>query len=107
MIILRRPIITEKSMMLTKSGFYTFEVDKTANKKQIEKIVRDTFNVEVTSVRIINSKGETKWQRRARRTYRMSDVKKAIVSLKKGQKIAIFESESKVEDEAVVTTAEN
>jgi large subunit ribosomal protein L23 len=106
MIILRRPIITEKSMTLTKSGFYTFEVDRSATKKQVEKVVKDTFAVDVLSVRIINSKVQSKWQRRVRRTYQVGASKKAIVSIKKGQKIAIFEAQSTPE-EATVTTAES
>ena len=107
MIILKRPIITEKSMSLVKSGFYTFEVDKGAAKKEILKAVADKFKVDVISVKIINKKGETKQQRRVRGTYQVSGFKKAIVQLKSGQKIALFETESKVEDEAVVTTAES
>jgi large subunit ribosomal protein L23 len=106
MIVLKRPIITEKSMTLTKSGFYTFEVDRGATKKQVEKVVKDTFAVDVLSVRIINSKTQTKWQRRVRKTYQVGAFKKAIVSIKKGQKIAIFEAQSQPE-EVTVTTAES
>jgi large subunit ribosomal protein L23 len=104
--VIKRPLITEKTMKLVESGQFSFEVDKHANKMQIAKMVKDKFNVDPISVKIINSKGVTKQQRRVRGTFQTSGMKKAIVQLKKGQKISIFETESQVE-EAVVTTAEN
>lgn len=106
MIVLKRPIITEKSMTLVKGGFYTFEVAKHATKYDVAKVVKAKFSVDPVSVKVINVKGEIKSQRRVRGTYQVSGFKKAIVQLKAGQKIAIFESESKVE-EATVTTAES
>lgn len=104
--ILKRPIITEKTMKLVTSGFFTFEIDKNANKLDVAKIVKAKFSVDPISVRIINTKSETKQQRRVRGTFRKAGIKKAIVQLKAGQKIAIFETESQIEDEAVVTTGE-
>lgn len=103
MIILRRPIITEKSMKLADKQLYTFEVDKDANKKQIAKIVADKFNVKVLSVKIVNIKGRVKSQRTVRKLYQTTGLKKAIVQISKNQKIAIFETPK---GEAVVTTAE-
>lgn len=105
MIILKKPIITEKSMKLTQNGLYTFEVDKGATKPLVAKAVADKFNVKVLSVKIINQKGELKNQRQARGSYRTKNVKKALVQLKKGDKIAIFEA-PKVEEEVTVTTGE-
>ncbi len=103
MIILRRPIITEKSMRLAKIGIYTFEVDKNAIKPQVAKAVAEKFNVKVVSVKIINVKGKVKSQRATRKTYKQQDMKKALVQVGKGQAIAIFETPK---EEAVVTTAE-
>lgn len=105
MIVLKRPIITEKSMNLAQNGFYTFEVDKDATKPLIAKIVAEKFNVKVLGVNIINKKGKIKNQKQVRGTYRAKGLKKAVVQVKKGDKIAIFET-PKVESEAVVTTAE-
>lgn len=103
MIILRRPIITEKSMKLAQANFYTFEVDKGATKPQIAKIVADKFSVKVLRVKIVNVKGQMKTQKRVRKIYKTENFKKAIVQVKKGEKIAIFETPK---EEAVVTTAE-
>lgn len=104
MIILRRPIITEKSMKLADKYLYTFEVDKNAIKTQIAKAVADKFNVKVLKVKTINLKGETKSQKRAGKFYQTSGIKKAIVQTGRTQKIAIFETPK--EEEATVTIAE-
>lgn len=102
-IILRRPIVTEKSMRLAEGGLYTFEIERGASKPQIAKAVSDKFSVKVLSVKIINLKGKTKTQRTMRKFYQTSPIKKALVLLGKGEKIAIFETPK---EEAVVTTAE-
>ncbi len=104
MIIVRRPIITEKSMKLAQNHFYTFEVDKNATKTQISKTVAEKFGVKVLSVKTLNVKGEVKSQRKVRKLYKSSGFKKAIVQIGKTQKIALFETPK---EEAVVTTAEN
>lgn len=103
MIILKRPIITEKSMKLAQSGLYAFEVDKNATKPLIAKAVSEKFNVKVLKVKVINVKGKLKQQRKVRKVYKLSGFKKALVQVKKGEKIAIFETPK---EEAVVTTAE-
>lgn len=103
MIIIKRPIITEKSMKLAQNGFYTFEVSKNATKPQIAKVVSDKFKISVLKVKTINVKGETKSQRRVRKFYQTKGFAKAIVQVKKGDKIALFETPK---EEAVVTTAE-
>lgn len=103
MIILKKPVISEKSMKLAQNGLYTFEVDKKANKPLIAKAVSEKFNVKVLKVKIINVKGRIKSQKRARKTYQTVGFKKALVQLGKGEKLAIFETPK---EEAVVTTAE-
>lgn len=104
MIILKRPIITEKSMLLAKNGLFTFEVDKNANKLQIAKMVAEKFNVKVVKVKVINVKGAQKSQRRTRKLYTTAGFKKAMVQLKKGEKIALFETPK--DEEVTVTTGE-
>src|SRR3989344_4995357 len=104
MIIIKSPIITEKSMKLAEKGLYTFEVDKNATKLQIGRKVSDKFGVKVVKVKTMNIKGQTKQQKRVRKSYRTAGFKKALVQVKKGEKIAIFETPK---EEAVVTTAEN
>ncbi len=103
MIVLRRPIITEKSMKLAQAGLYTFEVDKDATKLRIGKVVADKFDVKVIGVKIVNVKGKTKSQRKVRKVYKTSGFKKALVQVGKGEKIVIFETPK---EEVTVTTAE-
>lgn len=91
-LMIKKPIITEKSISLTEKNFYTFLVEKFAVKKQIAKIVADKFKVDVVKVKTINIKPKRKIQRRLRRFYNMAGFKKAIVEVKKGQKITIFET---------------
>lgn len=96
-------MISEKSMKLAKEHLYTFEVDKKATKQQIAKAVADKFSVKVLSVKTINIKGEIKSQRQVRKLYQSKGLKKAMVQLGKGQKIALFETPK---EEVTVTTAE-
>lgn len=83
--IVRRPLITEKSMRGTESGKYAFEVTRDATKPAIREAVERIFSVQVAKVNVINTPGRTK--RRGRHTYRTSDRKKAIVTLRPGEKI--------------------
>lgn len=101
--ILIRPLINEKSMSLLGDNFYTFEVDKDAKKSQIIKVVAEKFSVTPLAVRIINQKGKRKMQRTRRGYYQTSGIKKAVVKLKKGDKIALFEAPTQ---EVEVRTAE-
>jgi large subunit ribosomal protein L23 len=105
MIILKRPIITEKSMKLAQSGLYAFEVNKWVTKPQVVGEVAQRFGVKVLDVKSINVKGEIKQQRRmVKRKYRTKGYKKILVQLKKGDKIALFETPK---EEVTVTTAED
>ncbi|QQG43651.1 MAG: 50S ribosomal protein L23 [Candidatus Daviesbacteria bacterium] len=104
MIILQKPKVTEKSMKLADKRLYTFEVAKNATKKAIAKIVADKFKVTVLSVKTVNIPGQKKMERSKRKYYRLPDIKKAMVLVRKGQKIALFETP---QEEVAVTTAEN
>ncbi|OGE18994.1 50S ribosomal protein L23 [Candidatus Daviesbacteria bacterium RIFCSPLOWO2_02_FULL_41_8] len=103
MIVIKRPIITEKSMKLAQGGLYVFEVDKDATKPLVAKAVAEKFNVKVLKVKIINVKGKSKQQRKVRKIYKTGGFKKALVQVGKGQTIAIFETPK---EEVTVTTAE-
>ena len=72
-----KPIITEKSMKATAQNRYTFRVDRKTTKGQIKKEVEEKFKVDVVKVRTMNVKKKKRW-------------KKAIVEIKKGQKIEDF-----------------
>ncbi len=95
MIVLKKPLITEKTMVMAKEGMFTFIVNKDARKEAIAKAVEATFKVDVKSVKVQNYKDQIKMQRRARAYFTISGVKKAIVELKKGQTINLFQPEDK------------
>ena len=83
------PHITEKSTMLSDQNAVVFKVASTASKPEIKAAVEALFNVKVTNVNTIVSKGKTKrWKGTP---YRRSDMKKAIVTLAKGESIDITE----------------
>jgi len=83
--ILIKPIVSEKGTALAGSGRYVFAVMRSANKSEIKKSVQVTYDVDVESVKIIKVPG--KFRRYGRTTGRTSSWKKAIVTVKKGQKI--------------------
>jgi large subunit ribosomal protein L23 len=87
--VLRRPLVTEKNTALQAQGKYTFEVAGEANKEQIKRAVEKAFNVTVTRVNVIIMPG--KEQRMRGRLVLSPPWKKAIVTLKAGDKIEIFE----------------
>lgn len=90
-ILIKKPIISEKSFNLAANGVYTFLVDLSSEKKQIAREVEELFKVDVISVNIVNIPGKVK---RVKKGYgKRSDIKKALVKIKKGQKISIFEVE--------------
>jgi large subunit ribosomal protein L23 len=87
--ILRRPVITEKGTMLGEAGQYAFEVARDANKIEIKKAVEQVFKVDVRAVNVIHVRGK---MRRMGKTRGMTTSwKKAIVSLKAGQRIELFQ----------------
>jgi len=87
--ILVRPIISEKNTMLNERGQYVFEVSKRANKIMIRRAVEELFGVNVTSVNVMNVAGK---RRRTGRTMGVTrSWKKAIVSLREGQRIELFQ----------------
>lgn len=90
--ILKKPNISEKSFKDTSIGKYTFIVNKDASKEIVAKECESLFNVTVTAVNMIRYKGKVKMVKRIKG--KRNDFKKAIVSLKKGDKIDLFEVES-------------
>ena len=83
------PHITEKSTLLSVQNGVVFKVANDATKPQIKEAVEALWDVKVTGVNTIVTKGKTKrWKGRP---YKRSDVKKAIVTLAEGQSIDITE----------------
>jgi large subunit ribosomal protein L23 len=87
--VLRRPLITEKSTTLQAEGKYAFEVDREATKPQIKQAVEKAFNVQVPAVNIVRLPGKTR--RLGRRLLPAHPWKKAIVTLRPGDSIELFE----------------
>jgi large subunit ribosomal protein L23 len=86
--VLRRPLITEKNTMLGAQNKYSFEVAMAANKPMIRKAVETIFKVDVTDVNVSHVHG--KLRRVGRSTGMTRDWKKAVVTIKEGQRIEIF-----------------
>lgn len=87
--IIIKPVVTEKSMNLLADNKYTFIVDKKSNKTEIKNAIENIFKVKVDKVNTMVVKGKPK--RMGKFEGRTSDRKKAIVVLKPGQKIKLFE----------------
>lgn len=86
--LIRRPIITEKSMDSMADKKYTFEVDKKANKTEIKNAIEQVFGVKVKSVNTMNMLGKMK--RQGAHMGRRSSWKKAIVTLTEDSKTIEF-----------------
>jgi large subunit ribosomal protein L23 len=85
------PVITEKgSNLRTEQNKYIFQVAKTANKIEIKRAVEELFKIKVEKVTTMIVHGKTK--RVGRFEGKRADWKKAIVELKKDQKIEFFEN---------------
>jgi large subunit ribosomal protein L23 len=87
--VLKRPLVTEKSTALSAAGKYVFEVGHGANKYEIKDAVQKAFKVTVMAVNVITVPGEMR--RVGRNRVFRQPWKKAIVTLKEGDKITIFE----------------
>ena len=83
------PIVSEKSYALSEAGVYTFKVHPSASKPEIHDAVESIFNVKVDTVRTLRVHGKPK--RMGRYAGHRPDWKKAVVTLKKGQTIELFE----------------
>jgi len=87
--ILLRPVLTEKTSMQQAIGQYTFSVATGATKVDVARAIRDLYGVKPVRVRIVNAKG--KMVRFGRNQGREKAVKKAVVTLKTGDTIAVLE----------------
>ena len=83
------PMITEKSTILQETGKYVFRVAPKANKIDIRRAVETTFGVKVTDVNITKIRGKMK--RFGPRFKKTPDIKKAVVTLRRGDRIQIIE----------------
>lgn len=87
--ILLKPVVSEKSTGLMQDNKYTFIVDKRANKVEIKRAVEELFRVTVMNVNTLTVRG--KRRRQGRFEGITPERKKAVVTLKPGDKIQILE----------------
>jgi large subunit ribosomal protein L23 len=89
--IIIKPIVTEKTTDLSEQNKYVFQVANSANKDMVKKAVKKIFNVTPDRVNVIMMRGKKK---RVRYQYGYTTAwKKAIVTLKAGDKIELFENQ--------------
>jgi large subunit ribosomal protein L23 len=86
-----RPVVSEKSYALQEHNVYTFVVAPGANKIQIRQAVESIFNVRVEAVRTLNRQGKRKRSRRQPTFGKRPDTKRAMVTLREGDSIPLFE----------------
>jgi len=88
--VLKRPIVTEKSTTQKETGNkVTFEVDRRANKIEIKQAVEKIFKVKVTDVHTMLVRGKVKRYKNV--LGKRSDWKKAVVTLRPGEKVPFLE----------------
>ena len=91
-----KPRLSEKTYALSENRVYVVEVDKATNKHTVARAIKEQFEVEVKSVRIVNAKGKTKQVRNLSGTKfrnakgKRNDIKKAYVTLKEGNSLPFF-----------------
>jgi large subunit ribosomal protein L23 len=85
-----KPVISEKSYSQIDNGKYTFEVAKTARKEEIRRSVEEIFKIHVTAVNTITMRGKRK--RRGYTSGMTKTWKKAIVTVREGDRIEAFEA---------------
>lgn len=88
--IIIKPVLSEKSTELAEQHKYVFRVATKANKTMVKKAIKEIFNVNAEKVNIIRMRGKRK---RVRYSYGYTAAwKKAIVTLKQGEKLDLFET---------------
>ncbi len=87
---IKKPLVTEKSSgAQNEQGFYTFQVQKAATKIEIKKAVQKQFDVKVKSIKTLVCRGKAK--KTAKGIVKPRYWKKALVKLKTGEQIKMFE----------------
>ena len=84
-----RPVVSEKTFVLAETGKYTFRVHERAHKTQIRQAIEELFDVKVVDIRTASVKSKPK--RRGYTSGRSRAWKKAIVQVREGDTIPIFQ----------------
>lgn len=87
--IIKKPLITEKNSLHAESGTYVFEVDRKSSKIEIKNAIESSFRVKVDSVRTMVCRGRSKKSKHG--LTKPKYWKKALVKVKAGEKISLFE----------------
>lgn len=90
--VIEKPIITEKGVKLTEMDRYAFVVNKKASKGAIAIAVKEMFDVDAIDVRTMIMPGKKRRIRGTQKFIKTKSFKKAIVTVKEGQKIELFSS---------------
>jgi large subunit ribosomal protein L23 len=90
--LLSRPRVTEKSYAMNAQNKYVFEVTKTSTKKSVKRAVEEVYGVNVVDVNMVRLPGKKRISGRNRTVGSTGSVKKAIVTVVKGQTIELFKA---------------
>jgi large subunit ribosomal protein L23 len=90
--VLLRPVVSEKSYALMENDTYVFEVATDATRIEVRHAVEEIFGVQVVKVNTMNRKGKRRRNRRYNTVGARPDTKRALVTLKSGDRIDLFES---------------
>ncbi len=94
-----KPIITEKSLTLAnEKNTYTFQVSKDANKHQIKEAIEELFPVKVERVRTVLNQPVVRRTGKRRMKVTSGKVKKALVTLKAGDEINLFDISESIKE---------
>ena len=89
-LVIKKPVVTEKSMAIQQKSVYTFIVAPDATKPEVKHSVEKAFNVKVADVRTVKVKGKYKRMKNQLLQGRRKDWKKAYVTLKEGFRLDII-----------------
>jgi large subunit ribosomal protein L23 len=98
--IIKRPHITEKTLLLAARGWYTFVVDRKSRKEDTRKSIGLLYKVTVIDIRSVSMHGKMRKVGKMMKYSKKQDWKKVIVRLAKGQKIDAFEVTAPVEEKS-------
>lgn len=90
--VIKKPVITEKSLRDAAAGVFTFDVSLDASKNQVRKTVEDLFRVHVRKITSAHLKGKKRLTGKKRVPVYEKDRKKVWVKLAQGEKIDLFET---------------
>ncbi len=88
--VIKKPLVTEKSMAKQQKGVYTFVVDPRSSKPEVKHAVEKAFNVKVAFVRTVRTRGKLKRMKNMLLEGKRKDWKKAYVTLKEGFRLDII-----------------